>query len=409
MNKSNKCRVSGEQLTEVINFGLQPLGNGFIKKPISDDEYFYPMAVGFNEKSMLLQLIEQPDPGKMFHDNYAFYSSTSAHMAKHFKVFADEVLDSEYISKMNPFVVELGCNDGILLRHFASKGLHHLGIEPSKNVALEANKIGVKTISEFFTESLAESIVKEHGQADIFMAANVMCHTPDICDIARGIKKILKKTGVAIFEDPYLGDIVKKVSYDQIYDEHVFLFSALSVKYLFEIYGLDLIDVLPQKTHGGSMRYVIGNAGVYPRKSSVDLLIQEELRNGLHKTSTYIELDAKIRKSRDDFINLLIKLKNDGKSVAGYGATSKSTTILNYCGIDSSMLSYICDTTPIKQGKLTPGTHIPVMPYEHFLRNPPDYSVLFAWNHSEEIFEKEKKYTESGGRWILHVPTVRVV
>jgi methylation protein EvaC len=296
-----------------------------------------------------------------------------------------------------------------MLKHFSTKGIKHLGIEPSKNVALEANKIGINTISVFFTENLAESIVREQGHADIFMAANVMCHIPNICDVVRGIKKLLKNNGVAIFEDPYLGDIVQKVSYDQIYDEHVFLFSALSVKYLFNMHGMDLIDVIPQKTHGGSMRYVLANRGVYPKKPSVDLLIQEEARLGLDKTATYIELASKIKKSKEDLLKILLRLKGEGKSLAGYGATSKSTTILNYCGINSSILSFICDTTPIKQGRLTPGTHIPVVPYQHFINNPPDYTVLFAWNHSEEIFEKERLYAEGGGRWILHVPEVRIL
>lgn len=409
MNKNKKCRVSGQELTEVINFGKQPLGNGFIQEANLVEEYFYEMAVGFSEQSKLLQLMEQPDAAKMFHDNYAFYSSTSTYMASHFKKFADSIIDSEYISKENPFVVELGCNDGIMLKNFAAKGIKHLGIEPSKNVALEANKIGINTISDFFTENLAESIVKEQGHADIFMAANVMCHIPNICDVVRGIKKLLKNNGVAIFEDPYLGDIVKKVSYDQIYDEHVFLFSALSVKYLFDIHGMDLIDVMPQKTHGGSMRYVLANRGVYPKKPSVDLLIQEEMRLGLDKTATYIELASKIKKSKEDLLKILLRLKGEGKKLAGYGATSKSTTILNYCGIDSSILSFICDTTPIKQGKFTPGTHIPVVPYQHFINNSPDYTVLFAWNHSEEIFEKERLYAEVGGRWILHVPEVRIL
>ena len=172
-------------------------------------------------------------------------------------------------SETDPFAVELGCNDGIMLKHFAEKGIRHLGIEPSLNVAQEANKVGVKTISEFFSEDLADEVVRDHGQADAFFAANVMCHIPDILGVAKGIKKLLKPSGVVMFEDPYLGEIIEKTSYDQLYDEHVFLFSALSVQYLFGTQDMELIDLQPQSTHGGSMRYVLAHKGAYEVKESV--------------------------------------------------------------------------------------------------------------------------------------------
>lgn len=403
------CRISGDPLVEVIDFGMQPLGNGFVESQTPSQEYFFPMKVGFCEKSKMLQLIEQPEPDKMFHDHYAFYSSTSKHMAKHFENFSEQVISSDYFPKSDPFVVELGCNDGILLKHFSNKSIRHLGIEPSVNVALEANKIGIRTISEFFSESLAKKIVESHGEADIFLAANVMCHIEDMNGVIAGIKALLKQTGVAIFEDPYLGDIVKKVSYDQIYDEHVFLFSALSVQYMFGLQGMELIDVIPQATHGGSMRYVVANAGVYPVQKSVAELLDLEILQGLDDINTFNDLNDKVKKSKVDLRDLLIELKRKGKTVAGYGATSKSTTILNYCGIGPDLIDYICDTTPIKQGKFTPGTHIPVVPYAEFQNNPPDYSVLFAWNHADEIMAKEADFIKNGGHWITHVPAVRVL
>jgi len=358
---------------------------------------------------MMLQLINQPAPEKMFHDHYAFYSSTSNYMARHFKDFADEVLQSGYLTIKDPFVLELGCNDGIMLRNFAEKGIRHLGIEPSLNVAAEANKHGVRILSEFFTEQLAESIVQEQGMVDAFLAANVMCHIPDIVGVVKGIRRVLKPTGVVMFEDPYLGDVVSKTSYDQIYDEHVFLFSALSIQYLFGLHGMDLIDVLPQKTHGGSMRYVLAHRGAYPVKNSVTELIARERAQGLDRLTTFKTFGANVEQSKRSLLILLKELKSQGKRVAGYGATSKSTTILNYCGIGLDLIEYISDTTPIKQGKFTPGMHIPVVPYETFKANPPDYAVLFAWNHAEEIMAKEKDFISAGGKWIVHVPEVRVL
>jgi 2-polyprenyl-3-methyl-5-hydroxy-6-metoxy-1,4-benzoquinol methylase len=403
------CRVSGQPLTKVLDFGRQPLGNGFLLPEQFSGEYFYPMEVGFSETSMMFQLIEQPAPEQMFHEQYAFYSSTSRFMEQHFGEFARQVMGSGYMAKSDPFVVELGCNDGIMLKTFAQADIRHLGIEPSRNVAEVANAQGVRTLSEFFSERVAERIVREDGQADAFLAANVMCHIPDIQGVVKGIRTLLKPTGVVLFEDPYLGDVIEKISYDQIYDEHVFLFSAHSIKHLFGLHGMELIDIQPQKTHGGSMRYVLAHAGAYPVKAAVTQLLQKEQSLGLHRLATFETFRKKVEQSRSDLVSLLRDLKSQGKRIAGYGATSKSTTILNYCGIGPDLIEYISDTTPIKQGKFTPGMHIPVMPYEAFKANPPDYAVLFAWNHAEEIMAKEKAFMEAGGRWIVHVPKVQVL
>ena len=407
--KTSLCRISGTPLTKVLNFGSQPLGNGFLETKEIKDEYFFPMEIGYSEVSMMFQLIEQPAPEKMFHDHYAFYSSTSSFMAQHFKQFAQQVMQSGHLAKDDPFVVELGCNDGIMLKNFAEQDIRHLGIEPSLNVAQEANKQGVRTRSEFFTEELAEIIVREEGQADAFLAANVMCHIPDIVGVVKGIKKLLKPNGVVMFEDPYLGDVVAKTSYDQIYDEHVFLFSALSIQYLFGMQGMELIDVLPQNTHGGSMRYVLAHQGAHPVKDAVIQLLAKEKVQGLDRLATFDTFRANVEQSRSKLVALLKDLKAQGKKVAGYAATSKSTTILNYCSIGTDLIEYICDTTPIKQGKFSPGVHIPVVPYETFKTNPPDYAVLLAWNHAGEIMAKEKEYVAAGGKWIVHVPEVKVL
>lgn len=403
------CRISGQPLIKALDFGKQPLGNGFLLPAQFPAEYFYQMEAGFCEISMMFQLVEQPAPEQMFHEQYAFYSSTSRFMERHFSEFAQQVMQSKYLPKTDPFVVELGCNDGIMLKNFAQIGIRHLGIEPSRNVAAVANTNGVRTLSAFFSEEIAKKIVSEEGQADVFLAANVMCHIPDIQGVVKGIRTLLKPTGVVMFEDPYLGDVIEKTSYDQIYDEHVFLFSALSIQYLFSLHGMELIDIQPQKTHGGSMRYVLAHTGAYPVSEAVTQLLQKEQNLGLHRLATFEAFYKKVEQSRSDLVNLLRDLKSQGKRIAGYGATSKSTTILNYCNIGPDLIEYISDTTPIKQGKFTPGMHIPVKPYEDFQANPPDYAVLFAWNHAEEIMAKEKAFMEAGGRWIVHVPKVQVL
>lgn len=403
-----QCLISGAPTEDFISFGKMPIANGFLTKEQIADEYFFELKVGYCAESKMAQLTELVDREKMFHENYAFFSSTSQRMAQHFKGFAEYVRRS-YLSEADPFVVEIGSNDGIMLQNFAGWGVRHLGIEPSANVAKVALDKGIKTISEFFDEQLAKRIIAEHGQADAFMAANVMCHIPYMNSVVGGIKLLLKPKGVLVFEDPYLGDIVQKTSYDQIYDEHAFYFSVTSVQYLMNRHGLEVIDCLPQAVHGGSMRYVISHTGARPVSQNVVKQMQIEDQLGLHQRETYDRFRRNVEKSRDDLMTLLRDLKQQGKRVAAYGATSKSTTVTSYCGITPDLVSYISDTTPIKQGKLSPGAHIPVVPYEHFKQNPPDYALLFAWNHAEEIMAKEQAFKAGGGRFILYVPNVHIV
>jgi len=401
-----RCRVSDSELTTVLDLGLHPLGNGFIAPSDTRDEFFYPLSVGFSEESKLVQLVDQPSPEQMFHSEYPFFSGTSVGMRQHFKQFAYSILSSKFLSE-NPLIVEIGCNDGILLSHFASRNLRHIGIEPADNVAALAREQGVNVLKDFFCEDTAEVILSSHGSADVIMAANVLCHIARLNDVIRGFKRLLKPNGVVVFEDPYLGDVVRKTSYDQIYDEHVFLFSAHSVVYAFGLADLQLIDVAPQPTHGGSMRYVLSHKGSYEPSDSVPRLLEEESRLGIDQLETFIRFQTKIEESKQALRSELEELKKRGKSVAGYGATSKSTTILNYCEITTDLLPYICDTTPIKHGKLSPGRHIPIKPHQEFQRNHPDVALLFAWNHFEEIQSKESKYLSNGGRFLTHVPFVR--
>ena len=401
------CLICKSPIKPFIDFGNMPLGNGFLLPEQFGDEYHFPMQVGFCSVCGMVQLLEQPDRERMFHENYAFFSGTSRYMALHFKAFADHVI-ADYLPGKNSFVVEMGSNDGIMLQNFVATGIRHLGIEPSKNVAQVAINKGINTVTEFFGVDLARRIVAEKGQADAFLAANVMCHIPYMHSIVEGISILLKRSGVVMFEDPYLGDVIENTSYDQIYDEHTFLFSVTSIGYLFEQYGMEVIDVEPQTTHGGSMRYVIAHRGVRPVSPNVAAQMEKEHSLGLHLPETYDRFRRNCEHSRDQLMALLHEFKEQGKRVVGYGATSKSTTITNYCGITPDLVEFISDTTPIKQGKFSPGAHIPVRPYEEFMSNYPDYALLFAWNHAREIMEKEDAFRASGGKWIVYVPNVAV-
>ncbi len=403
-----KCLISGAPVEEFISFGRMPIANGFLKPEQIPDEFFFELKVGFCPESKMVQLTELVDEKKMFHENYAFFSSTSTRMAEHFKAFAESV-KARYLDPKDPFVVEIGSNDGIMLQNFAKAGIRHLGIEPSANVAEVARSKGVNTVSKFFDEKVAREIVSEYGNADAFMAANVMCHIPYINSVMAGIKILLKPKGVLAFEDPYLGDIIQKTSYDQIYDEHAFYYSVGSISYLVERHGLEVIDVEPQHTHGGSMRYIISHKGAHKVSPAVEAQRRKEDALGLHKMETYAAFKKNVERSRDQLMAVLRDLKQQGKRVVGYGATSKSTTVTMYCGITPDLVEFISDTTPIKQGKLSPGAHIPVKPYQDFVAAKPSHTLLFAWNHGEEIMAKEQAYKAAGGKFIVYVPEVKVL
>jgi methylation protein EvaC len=404
----SSCLICDRSVEPFLSFGKMPIANGFLTPEEFSDEYFFELKVAFCEHCGMIQLAELVERERMFHENYAFFSSTSTRMAAHFQEFAEWVKD-KYLHDADPFVVEMGSNDGIMLRHFAQAGIRHLGIEPSANVAEVARARGIRTVCRFFDEELAQTILADDGPADAFLGANVMCHIPYIHSVFAGVKKLLKPGGILAFEDPYLGDIVEKTSYDQIYDEHAFYFCAGSISYLAERHGLELIDVLPQPVHGGSMRYVLSHAGAHRVNDSVNALRKKEEELGLDRPETYEQLRQNIERSRDELKSLLLDLKHRGKTVAGYAATSKSTTVTNYCGLATDLVEFISDTTPIKQGKYSPGAHIPIRPYQEFKAQYPDYALLFGWNHADEIMANEQAFKAAGGKWIVYVPRVQVL
>jgi methylation protein EvaC len=395
------CRICKASIVPFMSFGKMPIANGFLCKDDFKNEYFYEMKVAFCSSCYMFQLVDQPEPERMFHDKYAYHAKTSRFMCNHFSNFADW-LSETYLEKTS-FVVEVGSNDGIMLEKFSEHGIKHLGVDPSSNVAEIARKNGLNTMVDFFNLKTAKKIVEEYGKADVFTGGNVMCHIGEINDVIEGINFLLKHDGVAVFEDPYLGEMIRKTAYDQIYDEHVFMFSLHSVSNMFERFGFELIDALPQSTHGGSMRYVLARKGVRPVSCRVHDLKKKEIQERLLLSETYEQFRNRCESSKTRLVNFLKEQKKKEKKVVGYGATSKSTTILNYCGIGPDLIEYISDITPTKIGKYTPGTHVPVKSYDSFLNKYPDVAVLFAWNHEKEILEKEKEFVKKGGEWYTHL------
>ncbi len=391
-----KCKITNEPITPFMSFGKMPIANGFIEKKDFSKEFFFEMEVGFNEELSLFQLNDHPKPEKMFNKDYPFFTSSSEYMKKHFSNYAKFV--EKYLNS-NSKIIEIGSNDGTFLKNFLETNNQIIGFEPSKSVADVAIKNNVPTLNEFFNISSVKNLKEFQGETDLICASNVICHVPDLNNLILAIDHLLKKNGTFVFEEPYLGSMFEKTSYDQIYDEHIFMFSASSISKIFKKFGFYLNDVIPQNTHGGSMRYIVSRE---KDKNSKNLskVLTYEVENKFDQIESCIQFKKNCEISRENIINKIKEFKRMGKSICGYAATSKSTTILNYCNIGTEYIDYICDTTKEKIGKFSPGTHIPIKDMEYFRNNMSDCIYLFAWNHKDEIFKKEKSFK---GEWFSHV------
>ena len=393
-----KCKVTNKVIDPFMSFGKMPIANGFIRKEDFGKEFFFNMEVGFSEEVSLFQLNDHPKPELMFNEKYPFFTSSSKFMTAHFKSFAD-YLTKNFINS-NSKVIEIGSNDGTLLKNFKNLGIEYVGFEPSKNVSDRANANGIKTINKFFSSKNLSEAKEFVGKTDLVCASNVICHIPDLNDLIISIDKMLTKNGSFIFEEPYLGSMFEKVSYDQIYDEHIYIFSASSISKIFQLYDFELIDVLPQPTHGGSMRYVVQRKNSKKKSKNLVKILENEKLRKLDVLESCFQFKKNCETSKMKLIKKINKLKDQNKSICGYAATSKSTTILNYCKIDNKTIKFICDTTPEKIGKFSPGMHIPIVDMKYFKDNITDTIYLFAWNHKEEIFKKENNLKAD---WFSHV------
>jgi methylation protein EvaC len=395
------CKVTGEKIKFIMSFGKMPMANGFLTKKDFKKEFFYELQVGFNKKNFLFQVGNHPKSSKIFNDKYPFFTHKSKFMVRHFKEFY-RWLEKNYLKK-NSNVIEIGSNDGTFLSFFSKSKYNSYGFEPSLNVAKISRKKGLNIFAKFFNYENTSKLIKFKKKIDLICAANVICHIPNLKNLIKSIDYLLSRDGVFIFEEPYLGSMFKRVSYDQIYDAHVFIFSLHSVKSIFNNFGFELIDAVPQNSHGGSMRYVIARKNSFEVKKSVKKILAKEVANNLNKLKSCMVFKKQCEISRNKFRSKILKLKKKGKKICGYAASAKSTTALNYCGIDKRYIEYIVDSTKEKIGKYTPGTHIPIKSSKYFKNNYPNYVILNSWNHKKEILKKEKVFSNKGGKWISHV------
>ena len=386
---------------EFLNLGKQPIANKFIEKTDIDNEFFYNLSVGFDNETNLITHMEYVDPPLMFNETYAYRGSMSKTMQTHFKNFSKMLnLDS------NSKVLEIGSNDGVFLKNW--NPLTTFAVEPCSNFAKETNDMGYKTYSEFWTTNLANHIKSEHGTMDLIFAANCICHIPDLDETFKAVHTLLSDTGLFIFEDPSLAQMINTNSYDQIYDEHPHIFSVIALRNLLSRNGLTIVKVDNIPVHGGSNRIYVMKSEFANVDSSVENNIQFELMLGLDKLETFQNFANRVAQSKTDLIELLTRCKRLGKKIISYGATSKSTTVFNYCEIDTSLIDYVIDTTPEKIRKLTPGSHIPIK-NSNGIDSDVDVVYLGAWNFATEIMNKESEFIERGGKFITHVPIVKFI
>lgn len=399
------CRVCQSHIEGFIDFGRMPLANGFLGPDQFAGEYYFHLSAAYCPRCTLVQLVEQPERERMFNERYPFFSATSVRMQEHFAALAASVIAT--LPSRDPFVVEIGSNDGTLLRHVANAGIRHLGVEPSASVASTAIAGGVSTMCRFFDTEVARAIVAAHGHAHAIIGANTLSHVADLHAVVEGIAILLAPAGRCVIEDPYWGTVVAETAFDQIYDEHASYFTLSSLSYLFAEHGLAVLDVIPADVHGGSMRYVIGRPESQPAAARVERLLEHERAMGLHRPETFAGFRDRVTNTGMALMTLLRRCKAEGLRTVGYGATSKSTTTINFFGITPDLVEFISDTTPAKQGLFSPGAHIPVRPHAEFAARYPERALLFLWNHAAEVRAKEAAFARSGGKWIVYVPAVQ--
>ena len=375
-----------------LELGRQPLANGFLTEEGFDDEFFFDLGVTFDTETSLVSLRDFVAPERMFNEEYAYSSSCSNTMQEHFKQMAQRVHTRK--------VLEIGSNDGVFIKHLDPSKT--VAVEPCSNFAELTRQQGYTTYDQFWTLDLAQKIRLKHGTFNFVYAANCMCHIQDIQTAFRAIMEVLDDNGTFVFEDPYLLNVIKNDAYDQFYDEHAHVFSIIALDNLLQSAGLYINDVDIIPTHGGSIRIW---ANKYERpKQTIDHYRDIEYGYQLDKLKTYTMFASRVITGRHKLTEYINMMKDEGVDVIGYGATSKSTVVYNYCNLGPDSINYITDTTPAKQGKFSPGTHIPII-------SPPDKieascAFLGAWNYKDEILAKEK---DREFYFLTHIPKVMIL
>ena len=406
----SKCRFCGNLLNHTfVDLGMSPLSNAYLESDaINKAEKFYPLHAYVCENCFLVQLEEFETPDQIFSD-YAYFSSYSETWLRHAENYT-ELMTQRFGLNANSQVIEIASNDGYLLQYFQKQNIPVLGIEPAANVAKVAEEKGIPSLVKFFGVSTAQELVAQGIQADLLLGNNVLAHVPDLNDFVAGMKIVLKPDGILTMEFPHVLQLILQNQFDTIYHEHFSYFSFLTVEKVFATHGLTLFDVEELPTHGGSLRiYGQHNDGKKPVSDRVSLLKSKEIDAGLEQLETYLGFGEQVKATKRHLLNFLIDIKNQGKSVVGYGAPAKGNTLLNYCGIRTDLLDYTVDRSPYKQDLFLPGTHIPIYHPDKIIETKPDYLLILPWNIKDEIIEQMSHIREWGGKFVVPIPEVEVI
>ena len=402
-----KCRHCKTKLVhQFIDLGTSPPSNSFIKNTnLNDPEKYYPLRVLVCDTCWLVQTEDFVNASEMFSPEYAYFSSYSTSFLKHSKQYVEKMVSSLSLDNKSR-VLEVASNDGYLLSFVKNLNIECFGIEPTKSTAEVARSKGIHIINEFFSTDLAKRLAKDQKSVDLAIANNVLAHVPDINDFVKAFSLILKKNGIATFENPHLLELIKEKQFDTIYHEHFSYLSLTSANKIFNHNGLRVFDVEKIPVHGGSLRYYVQRSDTGKRSISkrVDALLEEESNAGLTNLDFYSNFQKVAEDIRDDFRKFLLEQKNKGKVVIGYGAAAKGNTLINFCNIPQKFLSFISDKNPMKQGLYSPGSKIPIFSENKIREQKPDFIVIFPWNIKEEIIDQLKFVKQWGCKFVVAIP-----
>lgn len=403
------CRSCGKSALEpVLSLGRMPLANGLLNsEELELEETSFPIDLVFCTNCTLVQILETVNPEVMFR-TYPYFSSVSETVLKHAEQLARRMIETRALDG-GSLAVEAASNDGYLLQHYVRAGIKVLGIDPALNVAQAAEEKGVRTLPEFFGRGMANRLRAQGICADIFHAHNVLAHVPDLNGMVEGIRILLKESGVAVIEVPYVKDLIDCREFDTIYHEHVSYFSLRSLASLLERHGLVIGDVEQLKLHGGSLRLFVSPTKSAQPSPAVKSLLDQESAWGMDKVQFYCDFGSRVAELKGELCDLLDRLLRRGKRVAAYGAGAKGAVLLNYCQIGKRRLEFVVDRNTHKQGLFMPGVHLPIFAPSKLLEEKPDYVLLLTWNFADEIMEQQAEYRAMGGRFILPVPQPRIV
>ena len=407
------CRSCGNQMLKaVLSLGTTPLANSLLRpEQLAAPEPRYPLDLVFCPCCTLVQITETVPPEQLFGE-YLYFSSFSDTVLTNARQISER-LAAQLGLNGESLAAEIASNDGYLLQNYQRLGIPVLGIEPARNIAQVAQARGIRTVNAFFDEKVSQELCAQGLAADVIHANNVVAHVADLHGVVAGIANRLKPDGVAVIENHYIKDLIDHVEFDSIYHEHLCYYSVTSFHHLFEQHGLVLVDVERLPIHGGSLRVFFQRAdGPQSLRSQgaerVRLLLEEEAA-WVSNIAFYQGFGDKVEHLRHALLELLARLKQENKRIAVYGASAKSTTLLNYFGIGRETLDYVVDRSTVKQGRYTPGTHLPIHAPEMLLTTQPDYVLLLTWNFADEIIAQQAEYRRRGGRFIIPIPTLAVV